>query len=245
MEWSSSPPGSPEKNGNGNGNALKRKAEEAPRTQSKAANDMELELETEAPRAQEITVSSTRGEKTTPPQDGKSSSSLIPPSLFSNDSSPIFSSCPHAVLDLTDLPSSPSSPTFPPVAKRAKPGPSSSRRTTSSTKTKKSTMVDAAAGDGGEKNPKPKEKSRGKGKGKSDLVKSGSKFQPRSSTMAIFYGDGQYRQVASTNTPPGYVIVVVLNKKKKLLTLDQTDLAGVVSSYTPFMTCEHAIVLQA
>jgi hypothetical protein len=30
--------------------------------------------------------------------------------------------------------------------------------------------------------------------------------------------------------------VVGLNKKKKLLTLDQNDLAGVVSSYTPFMT---------
>jgi hypothetical protein len=31
-------------------------------------------------------------------------------------------------------------------------------------------------------------------------------------------------------------IVVGLNKKKRLLTLDQNDLAGVVSSYTPFMT---------
>jgi len=33
-------------------------------------------------------------------------------------------------------------------------------------------------------------------------------------------------------------IVVVLNKKKKMLTLDQTDLAGMVSSYTPYMTRE-------
>jgi len=161
MEWTSSPPGSPSRNGN----TLKRKAEEDPRIGDSSAQDFQLS------DPQDLVIDSkskTTVETGKTQEDGKSRSA--PAFIFDDLSLTLSTHRLPPVLDLTDLPSSPSSPSFPSnLAKRPKPGPSSSSRTTT-TKSKKS-----AAGEGDEKKSKPKsDVKKGKGKSNPDIVKSGS-----------------------------------------------------------------------
>lgn len=167
MEWMSSPPVSPQKNGN----VLKRKAEEDLALEEKTHEDVDMEVAHE----QEVLVDvKERPAVNGTPDDGKSADTI--PALKPADPVP-STSPPPAVLDLTNLSSSPASPTFPTnLAKRAKAGPSSSSRVTTA-KPKK------ADGEQKEKKTKLKaeststatKKTTAKGKSKSDIVKSGSR----------------------------------------------------------------------
>jgi hypothetical protein len=170
MEWMSSPPVSPQKNGN----VLKRKAEEDLTLEEKTHEGVEMEVAHD----QEVVVDAKeRPAVNGTPEDGKSARPHH--SSLQSRWTRAFNLSSKAVLDLTNLPSSPASPTFPTnLAKRAKAGPSSSSRVTTA-KPKK------ADGEQKEKKTKSKaeststatKKTAAKGKSKSDIVKSGSRSQ--------------------------------------------------------------------